>query len=104
MDLMKKINPGEKIRILVEGTPILLVNVNGIYYALEDKCPHMGASLMHGRLDGNHIICPLHKARFDVTTGKNVSDAKIAFLKMKVKDCVTFDVTIENDELFISSK
>jgi nitrite reductase/ring-hydroxylating ferredoxin subunit len=51
------------------GTKILLCNVEGVHYAVVDTCPHRGASLSTGDLDGKEITCPLHGAVFDVTTG-----------------------------------
>jgi 3-phenylpropionate/trans-cinnamate dioxygenase ferredoxin subunit len=43
-------------------------------YACASKCPHAGARMKEGYVDvqGN-LVCPLHKYRFDVKTGRNVS-------------------------------
>ncbi|PWJ42716.1 cytochrome P450 [Sediminitomix flava] len=34
-------------------------------------CPHQGANLCDGAIDAEHIICPLHKRKFEVETGKD---------------------------------
>ena len=53
----------------VDGDDVLVVNVEGTYYAIDNICTHDYAELSDGELDGNEIVCPLHGARFDVTTG-----------------------------------
>ena len=53
----------------VEGERIVLANVDGQYYAFGDECPHAGASLSGGYLEGETIECPLHGAAFDIKTG-----------------------------------
>jgi len=55
------------------GKELCIANVNGIFYAIGDRCPHMNASLSSGTLQGTIITCPLHFSRFDVTTGKKIS-------------------------------
>ena len=62
----------------VEDRAVLLVNIQNKYYAIDNKCPHMGGSLYDGQLDGNNIVCPRHGSVFDVRTGKAVKGAKIA--------------------------
>ena len=53
----------------INGVKVLIANVGGKYYALEDKCSHMGAKLSTGILTGNIVMCIAHSAQFDVTTG-----------------------------------
>ncbi len=48
---------------------IVLVRLDGEFYALEEFCSHAGGSLSTGALAGSEIVCPLHGARFDVRTG-----------------------------------
>ena len=54
---------------VVNNVKVLIANVGGKYYALEDKCSHMGAKLSTGMLLGNIVMCMAHSAQFDVTTG-----------------------------------
>ena len=53
----------------VNGKRIVLCNVDGAIFAISDECPHAGGWLSEGDLFGREIICPLHGATFDVTTG-----------------------------------
>lgn len=58
-------------RALVEfdGHSIALFNVAGQLYAIDDSCPHQGASLCGGRLDARTVQCPAHGLRFDLESG-----------------------------------
>ncbi|GAC1388635.1 MAG: non-heme iron oxygenase ferredoxin subunit [Vulcanimicrobiaceae bacterium] len=64
-----EIAPGTTKRVLVDGIEVLLCNVAGEIYAIEDVCSHDGGELDQGELDGCRIMCPRHGAYFDVTTG-----------------------------------
>ena len=57
----------------VDDTQIVVFNVDGRYYALEDVCTHDGGILSGGTLDGAEVTCPRHGARFSVVTGEALS-------------------------------
>jgi nitrite reductase/ring-hydroxylating ferredoxin subunit len=64
--------------IEIEGKEIALINLNGQYLAIGDRCGHMNTPLSRGKLaknqDGkNIVVCPLHGSTFDVVTGKNLT-------------------------------
>ena len=96
-----ELKAGNKKKITIEGKDILLANINNTYYAVDNKCPHMGGSLAEGKLEGSQIVCPKHGSIFDVTTGKAVQGAKILFLKVKVGDIHTYPIKVEGDDLLI---
>lgn len=93
--------PGDKKKIVVDDKEILLVNLSGSYYAMDNKCPHMGGSLSDGKVEGDNIVCPRHGAAFNIKTGKNVREAKILFAKMKVKDARSLSVTTEGTDISV---
>jgi nitrite reductase/ring-hydroxylating ferredoxin subunit len=49
---------------------IMIVNVNGEFYATDRICTHEEADLSTGFLVGSVVTCPLHLSRFDVVTGE----------------------------------
>jgi 3-phenylpropionate/trans-cinnamate dioxygenase ferredoxin subunit len=59
-----EVAPGQKKPIDLDGVAVLLFNVSGQYYAIEDVCTHDGAPLSGGRFNGTYIACPRHGARF----------------------------------------
>lgn len=49
--------------------PIALYHIRGDLFAVEDVCPHAGATLSEGEVDGSIVTCPRHGSQFDVCTG-----------------------------------
>jgi len=74
---------------------VLVANVQGRFYAVEDRCTHMGYPLYLGDFDGRVLTCGFHSARFDVTTGEVLSPPArepLKTYKMGVEDA---DVLLE---------
>jgi 3-phenylpropionate/trans-cinnamate dioxygenase ferredoxin component len=61
--------PGERCLWLIAGRSIALFNVSGELFAIDDSCPHAGASLANGLVSGRTVQCRAHGLRFDMTTG-----------------------------------
>lgn len=53
----------------VEGQDLAVFRVGDEVYAIADSCPHQGASLANGKLQGYLVSCPAHGLKFDVRTG-----------------------------------
>jgi nitrite reductase/ring-hydroxylating ferredoxin subunit len=68
---------------------------DGSYAAIDDLCPHMGASLAAGDLTGNVVTCPWHAWRFRVTDGTWCDSPRI---KTRV-----FEVRVVGDEIQVAS-
>lgn len=64
--------PGETATAWDGDTPILVINHDGDFYALEDRCSHEDFELSAGAFDNTDasIECVLHGARFDVRDGR----------------------------------
>jgi nitrite reductase/ring-hydroxylating ferredoxin subunit len=93
---------GQISQVVAKGVKLLLANVDGNYHAAAKKCPHMGANLCKGKLEDGAVICPLHKAKFDLTTGKVMRDPKLLFIKMKAKsDLTIYPVKVEGGDIFV---
>ena len=56
-----------------EDVCLLLVNIDGEFYAVENICSHDGGELSDGDINGAEITCPRHGARFCLKTGKVLS-------------------------------
>ncbi len=48
---------------------VAVFNDNGVYRAIDDMCPHMGASLASGHLEESVVTCPWHSWSFDTRDG-----------------------------------
>ena len=64
------IPPGSGQAFTVAGHRIAFFNVDGKIHAIDDTCPHAGAPLSEGQLNGCVVTCPWHAIRFDVTSGR----------------------------------
>jgi nitrite reductase/ring-hydroxylating ferredoxin subunit len=77
--------PGAMVPVDLEGRKLLVANVGGRFFVADRKCPHFGVNLCRGRLEGEAVMCPLHRARFDLNSGEVLRDPHILFLNMSVK-------------------
>jgi 3-phenylpropionate/trans-cinnamate dioxygenase ferredoxin component len=94
---------GTMKKVSLDGKDVLLVNVDGAYYAIDNKCTHLGGSLVEGTLEGNVVTCPRHGSRFDVKTGKAVGKAKVAFIKMMPKDEKSYAAKVESTDILLET-
>jgi nitrite reductase/ring-hydroxylating ferredoxin subunit len=60
---------GKLLGVMAEGMPVVLANVDGKVCALRDQCSHEEFPLSDGELEGDHIVCIYHGARFDACSG-----------------------------------
>jgi nitrite reductase/ring-hydroxylating ferredoxin subunit len=63
----------------------------GEYYAIDDLCPHMGASLGAGEVEEGVVTCPWHAWRFNVCNGAWADNPKIKIDR--------FDVRVQGDDI-----
>jgi nitrite reductase/ring-hydroxylating ferredoxin subunit/uncharacterized membrane protein len=57
------------LRVVVDATPVLLVQDGEEIFALHDRCSHRGCSLSEGELEGQDIVCSCHGSRFSLRDG-----------------------------------
>jgi 3-phenylpropionate/trans-cinnamate dioxygenase ferredoxin component len=56
-----------------EDFQFVLIHRENNFYLLDNLCPHKAAALCDGDLIGDEIVCPWHKARFDIHSGKGLT-------------------------------
>lgn len=67
--LADELAPGQRKLAFIDGRSIVVFNIGGTIHAIDNSCPHNGASLASGQLEGCVLRCPAHGLRFDVSTG-----------------------------------
>jgi 3-phenylpropionate/trans-cinnamate dioxygenase ferredoxin component len=87
-----ELKPGARQLVDVDGSQLVVFNLDGKYYAIEDVCTHDGGQLTGGEIEGDQIICPRHGARFCIRTGA-------ALTAPAYEATATFPVRIENGEV-----
>ena len=75
---VNEIPDGKMKHVEVEGKEPLIANVGGKFYAISDRCGHMNALLSMGNLSASTVTCPFHGSKFDVKTGKKLSEPVLA--------------------------
>ncbi|MBO0765791.1 MAG: Rieske (2Fe-2S) protein [Hyphomicrobiaceae bacterium] len=127
---VSEVKPGAPKIVTAMGRQIGLFNVGGEYFALANRCPHMGAELCKGWIvglvqsdapgeyrvtrPGEFLRCPWHGWEFDIKTGQSWCDpksVKARNFKVQVEPgselvkgpyvAETFPVTVEEDYLVI---
>lgn len=81
------------VRVEIGDRIIAVFKTGQKVIAVGDTCPHMGASLAEGYLDGNTVICPWHGWVFDVDNGTSPFDEEARV--------PTYRVTVENGDVFV---
>ena len=89
------ITEGKLTHVTAAGKEILVANVGGNYYAMNNICNHAGAELHEGELSGKELTCPWHGAKWDVTTGN------LIWFPQKLNAEESFKVNVDNGTVFI---
>lgn len=86
--------PGNTLKITTATGDILLANVAGKLYAVDDTCTHEDSSLSLGCLRGELVSCTLHGSRFNVRTGQPMEEPA-------TKSLNRYSVRVRNDRIEI---
>ena len=82
----EEIDPGKEAVFKVKERDILVCRSNeGDLFAVEDNCPHANACLSGGRFRNGFYSCPHHGARFELSTGKSMTN-------LSTKPLICFDI------------
>ena len=77
------------------GQKLLLARVEGTCHAIGNTCPHAGGPLNEGVLHGRAVICPWHKAAFDLTTGERLEPPAL-------DDVPRYDLRVTDGRLMVT--
>lgn len=103
--------PGTNTEVVVEGRSFALINDQGRLHLLRNVCPHHGAPLCHGRVQGHMlpsephtyewsgddadhrvVVCPWHGYKFTLKDGRSLTEPD----RMRVR---AYEVVLEGDEI-----
>ena len=95
-------------KVIVDGREILLANLDGNFYAVSNRCPHLNGKLSEGTLEGTIITCPRHFSQFDITDGSVVRwlkgygiVASVFKIIRQSKQLDVYPVKVEKGSVFI---
>ncbi|MFK7794022.1 MAG: non-heme iron oxygenase ferredoxin subunit [Gammaproteobacteria bacterium] len=90
------VRPGKTKKVCFPNHgPILLANVSGIIYAIDDTCTHEDSSLALGCLRDDKVKCTLHGSWFSVVTGEPTDEPADEPLQR-------YQVVIHDDEIWLN--
>ena len=69
-----EIAPGHSHLVVLKGKEIVLFNIDGEFFALDNLCTHEEGPLAEGEIEGHEVTCPWHGAKFDIRTGDVLCD------------------------------
>jgi NAD(P)H-dependent nitrite reductase small subunit len=67
---LSSLSEEEATTVEIDGHEIALFRRGAAVYALDSICPHRGAALAEGTINGDEVACPWHGWRFELATGK----------------------------------
>lgn len=105
------VGPGTNMEVTVDGRSYALVNDQGRLHLMRNVCPHHGAPLCFGKVQGymlpsephtyeysgddeDHrvLVCPWHGYKFRLADGRNVTNPD----RMRVR---SYEVLVEGDDI-----
>jgi len=89
----EEVPPGTIREFQIDGKTFALANVEGKLFAVNNVCMHRGGPLGQGELVGQVVTCPWHGWRYDVTTGRVVTNPAV-----RVE---TYRVEVRGDDVFV---
>lgn len=72
----------------VDDIEVAVFRADDQLFAIEGRCPHKGASLGNGNVDGCTVTCPWHDWKFDLKTGQGLTNpsAPVSTLAVRIND------------------
>ena len=82
--------------VVYDGRMVAVFRDGEDWFAIDDLCPHMGASLSEGHVEGRCVTCPWHAWRFDVSNGQWEDNPRVSV------EC--FDVKVEDEQVWVRQR
>jgi len=93
-ELQRAFGNSETYPVDAEGTIICISRWKGDLFAIQNSCPHAGASLSDGSINAEgEIVCPQHGYRFSLPTGREAG--------MSCPDAKTFPIKQDNGSYYL---
>ena len=86
---------GRGAAVRLDDKQVAIFNVAGHLHAIQDSCPHMGASLSGGRVERGAVICHWHGWRFDLTSGEGDRRKETGFCAR------VYEVKVEGQDVYL---
>jgi len=95
------ISKGGMKSFIIKDKEILIANVDGEFFAMDNRCSHMGGNLSEGTFEGDVVICPRHGSRFNVRNGEAIQGPKIFVIRLATKNLSIYPLEIKENDIMI---
>jgi len=82
---------------LNQNEQIVIFQADQSYFALENRCPHAGAYLHEGMVEGRILTCIWHGWKFDLETGQSINEywARVKTYSLMIEKNIIFLINEE---------
>lgn len=84
---------GGNTLVEVNNRDVAVFHIDGKYFAIDDLCPHAGASLSGGPVENGIVTCPWHYWRFRLSDGAWADNPRVK--------TGWYPIRIEGDEIWL---
>lgn len=88
---------GKGLAVNVDGQAIAIFLDSGRVAAIDARCPHAGAPLNRGWLENGVVTCPLHRWKFEITTGRCLTDPSRSIRSYRTRVDETGTIWVESE-------
>lgn len=89
------IGEGEGVAVEIRGQDVFVCRSGGRLYAVSNRCTHAGSRLDGGKVCDGVVACPLHGAKFRLSTGECLSS------RLNYASLQTFPVREEGGQVHV---
>lgn len=90
---LKDLKENEGKKFFIDENEIAVFKVDGIVYALSNRCPHQqSANIYDGFIEEGCVVCPVHGWMFNLKTGKTPGERK---------GLSSYETRVINSEVFV---
>ena len=69
-ELEQAMGSRKSLPINVNMKDLILLDNEGQYHLIKNKCPHQGLPMVNAKCQGEYVICPYHQYKFSLNTGR----------------------------------
>lgn len=90
------------------GREVLIAKAGDKFFAADNRCPHFGAKLAEGKLEGTIVTCPRHGSQFDLKDGHVVRWTDWSGMKLRIarlfkpsRSLAIYPTKVEGDKVLV---
>jgi nitrite reductase/ring-hydroxylating ferredoxin subunit len=96
VDTVENLPLGSLRNITAGGKEILVANVNGNYYGINNVCNHAGAELHEGVVfNDKELVCSWHSDKW------NVKNGDLIWFSQQLKNQETYQIVVEDNNVYV---